>query len=146
MAEIALTLVLAVTAGLLLRSLYELSHSSPGFDPDHILTIRISPNQLTCAQRSACIALYDRVIDQAKRIGDVGAVAISNSVPLDGELPNLPIDVEGHPKTVDHPAPMVWFGAVSEGLDVVDRLEGADTDAGDRPRAPLTIESLQTAD
>src|ERR1700756_4789647 len=38
------------------------------------------------------------------------------------------------------------FGAVSEGLDVVDRLESADTDAGDRPRAPLTIESLQTAD
>jgi predicted permease len=111
--EVALTLVLTVTAGLLLRSLYKLSHSSPGFEPDHILTIKISPNQLSCEQRSACIALYDRLIDQATRISDVAAVAISNSVPLDGALPTLPIDVEGHPKTADHPAPMVWFGAVS---------------------------------
>ncbi len=109
-AEVALTLVLAVTAGLLLKSLYELSHSSPGFDPDHVLTIKISPNQLSCAQRSACIALYDRLIEQTTRTSDVSAVAISNSIPLDGELPTLPIDVEGHPKTADHPAPdgLVW--------------------------------------
>ena len=112
-AEIALTLVLAVTAGLLLKSLYALSHSSPGFDSNHVLTIRISPNQLSCVQRTACIALYDRLVGQAARISDVAAVSISNSVPLDGELPTLPIDVQGHPKTADHPAPVVWFGAVS---------------------------------
>jgi predicted permease len=112
-AEVALTLLLAVTAGLLLKSLYELSHSSPGFDPDHVLTARISPNQLSCAQRSACIALYNHLTDQASRIANVTCVAISNSVPFDGDLPTIPIDVEGHPKTVDHPAPMVWFGAVS---------------------------------
>jgi predicted permease len=112
-AEIALTLVLAITAGLLLKSLYALSHSSPGFDPDHVLTIRISPNQLSCVERTACIALYDRLVDQAAGISDVAAVSISNSVPLDGELPTLPIDVADHPKTADHPAPMVWFGAVT---------------------------------
>ena len=112
-AEIALTLVLAVTAGLLLKSLYELWHASPGFEADHILTIKISPNQLSCSQRAACVALYDRLVNQARNVADVKAAAISSSVPLDGELPLLPIDVEGHPKTPDHPAPMVWFGAVS---------------------------------
>lgn len=112
-AEVAFTLVLAVTAGLLLKSLYELWHSSPGFDPDRVLTIRISPNQLSCTQRSACIALYDRVTEGARGIPGVSAVAISNSVPFDGDLPAIPVDVEGHPKTADQPAPMVWFGAVS---------------------------------
>src|SRR5437588_6875164 len=34
------------------------------------------------------------------------------------------------------------FGEVTEGLDVVDRLEGAETDAADRPVQPLRIESL----
>jgi cyclophilin family peptidyl-prolyl cis-trans isomerase len=38
------------------------------------------------------------------------------------------------------------FGQVSDGADVVDRLESADTDAGDRPREPLVIESLVFAD
>ena len=37
------------------------------------------------------------------------------------------------------------FGEVTEGLDVVDRLEGADTDAADRPVPPLRIESLAVA-
>ena len=112
-AEVTLTLVLAVTAGLLLKSLYELSHASPGFDPDHVLTIRISPNQSSCAQRTACVAFYDHLKNEVSGMVGVTTVAISNSVPLDGELPTIPIDVEGHPKTVDHPAPMAWFGAVS---------------------------------
>jgi cyclophilin family peptidyl-prolyl cis-trans isomerase len=34
------------------------------------------------------------------------------------------------------------FGSVTDGLDVVDRIEGADTDAGDRPVNTLRIESL----
>jgi cyclophilin family peptidyl-prolyl cis-trans isomerase len=34
------------------------------------------------------------------------------------------------------------FGEVTEGLDVVDRLEGAQTDAADRPAQPLLIESI----
>jgi peptidyl-prolyl cis-trans isomerase B (cyclophilin B) len=34
------------------------------------------------------------------------------------------------------------FGEVTEGLDVVDRLEGAETDAADRPAQPLLIESI----
>ncbi len=38
------------------------------------------------------------------------------------------------------------FGSVTEGLDVVDKLEAADTDAGDRPRAPLGIETLICSD
>jgi cyclophilin family peptidyl-prolyl cis-trans isomerase len=38
------------------------------------------------------------------------------------------------------------FGSVTDGLDVVDRIEGVDTDAGDRPSEPLAIESLVCAD
>lgn len=113
--EVALTLLLVVSAGLLLKSLYELSHANPGFNPAHVLTVRISPNQSLCTQRSACVALYNRLVERTHGIAGVAAAAISNSVPLDGELPTIPVDVEGHPKTIDHPAPMLWFGAVSPG-------------------------------
>jgi cyclophilin family peptidyl-prolyl cis-trans isomerase len=34
------------------------------------------------------------------------------------------------------------FGSVADGLDVVDRLEGVQTDAADRPVQPLRVESL----
>ena len=111
--EVALTMILMVSAGLLLKSLYELSNIHPGFDPMHIVTVRISPDQSFCAQRSACIALYEHLVERARRLSGVASVAVSNSVPLEGELPTVPVDVEDHPKTADHPSPMLWLGAVS---------------------------------
>ena len=38
------------------------------------------------------------------------------------------------------------FGSVTDGLDVVDRLEGAETDSSDRPAQALRIESLTVSD
>lgn len=112
-AEVALTLVLVISAGLLLRSLYKLSETRPGFDGTRVMTVRISPNQSSCSQRASCVAFYDRLIERAHGIAGIDSVAIANSVPLEGELPVLPVDVEGHPKTAEHPAPMLWLGAVS---------------------------------
>jgi len=112
-AEVALTLVLVVSAGLLIKSLYTLSQADPGFSPAHILAIRISPDQSSCKQRSACVALYESLLQHARDISGITDSAIANAVPLNGELPMLPVDVEGHPKSIDHPAPMLWAGAIS---------------------------------
>src|SRR5215813_9812442 len=38
------------------------------------------------------------------------------------------------------------FGQVTEGMDVVDRLEGVSTDAGDRPSEPIGISSIELSD
>jgi len=111
--EVALTLVLLVSAGLLLRSLYKLSDVNPGFDPSHLLTVQISPNPLSCTERATCTAFYDRLLQRSGEIPGVASAAIANSVPLDGQLPTIPVDIEGQPKTTDHPAPMLWLGAVS---------------------------------
>jgi len=111
--EVALTIVLLVSAGLLLRSLYQLSQVDLGFDPAHVLTVQVSPNPSYCTQRDRCIALYDRLVERAAGIAGVRAAAAANAVPLDGQLPLIPVNVEDYPKTVDHPAPMLWFGAVS---------------------------------
>jgi predicted permease len=111
--ELALTVVLVIAAGLLIKSLYALSRQNPGFRPEHILTIRISPNQSLCRQRAACVALYNELIQRARGIPGVSDVAIANHVPLDGELPNIPAEVEGHPFTAGHPTPMLWAGAIT---------------------------------
>jgi len=38
------------------------------------------------------------------------------------------------------------FGQVTEGLDVVDKLEGVQTDGGDRPAEPIGIASIELSD
>lgn len=111
--EVALTFVLVVSAGLLLKTLHEMSNVDLGFNPDHVLTVRVSPNPQSCVQQVACVALYDRVLTRISELPGVQSAAIVNSAPLDGDLPSMPVDVEGHPRTADHPTPMVWAGAVS---------------------------------
>ncbi len=111
--EVSLTVLLVVSAGLLLKSLYVMSQVNPGFSPEHVLTLRISPNQSACVPREQCISLYDRLLSEARGISGVSGAAIANTVPLDGQFPTIPVDVEDHPKTADFPAPMFWTGAVT---------------------------------
>lgn len=111
--EVALTVILVAGAGLLIKSLYALSQVNTGFQPAHILAIRISPNQSLCRKPAACVAFYDELIRRARDINGVSNVATANTIPVDGDLPTIPVDVEGHPKSADYPAPMLWAGAVS---------------------------------
>jgi putative ABC transport system permease protein len=148
-AEVALTVVLVVSAGLLIKSLYTLSEVRPGFQPQQILTVHISPNSSFCTERPACIALYDRLLEGARGVSGVAEAAIANTVPLDAEQPDLAVDVEGHPKSVDHPAPMLWSGAVSAGYIRMLRiplLAGRDlTDADGAKSAAVLLISASTA-
>jgi len=147
--EIALTVVLVVSAGLLIKSLYTLSEVRPGFQPQQILTVHISPNSSFCTERPACIALYDRLLEGARGVSGVAEAAIANTIPLDAEQPDLAVDVEGHPKSVDHPAPMLWSGAVSAGYIHMLRiplLAGRDlTDADGAKSAAVLLISASTA-
>ncbi len=141
-AEVALTVVLVVSAGLLIKSLYTLSEVRPGFVPDRILTVRISPNQSFCAQRPACIVLYDRLLTRARDIPGVAETAIVNMLPLEGAQPSLAVDVEGHPKSADHPAPLLWAGAISPGyvhMMQIPLLAGRDFTEADGPQAARVI-------
>jgi len=147
--EVGLTVLLLVSAGLLLKSLYSMSQVNPGFSPEHILTVRLTPNQSICAQRESCVSLYGRLLEQARGISGTSEVAAANSIPLDGTLPTLPFDVEDHPKSADFPAPMFWTGAVTPGYFQVLRiplLEGRVFTAGDGAKAgSVVIVTLSTA-
>ena len=140
--EVALTLLLLLSAGLLMKSLYRLSEGNPGFDPTRVVTVKISPNESSCSQRPSCIALYDRVLQTSRSIDGVEVAAIANTVPLDPSLPMIPVDVEGHPKSVDFPAPMMWAGAVSPDylhLMSIPLLAGREFTGADSLNAPARI-------
>ena len=147
--EIALTVVLVVGAGLLMKSLYDLTAVNPGFNSARILTVRISPNQSFCTQRESCLSFYKRLIGQARGLSGVIDVAAANTVPLDGQLPAIPADVEDHPRTPDFPSPMLWTGAVTPGyfrLLQIPLIAGRVFNDGDGPKAaPVLLVSASTA-
>ena len=148
-AEVAFAVVLVLGAGLLMKSLYGLSTVKTGFNVDRILTVKISPDQSLCADPQRCIASYRRLVEEAHGIAGATEVALANTLPMDGTLPLIAADVENHPRTADHPSPMLWAGAVSAGylkLMGIPLLEGRSLNDADGPKAPgVLLVSAATA-
>lgn len=112
--EVALTVVLVVGAGLLIKSLWRLTQVNPGFRSERILAVRISPSQSYCRDRGACVALYDELLRRVRGISGISEVAAVNAVPLSTDVPAVVVDLEGHPrKAAETLAPTPWAGAVT---------------------------------
>ncbi len=82
-AEIALSLILLVGSGLLLRSFLNLQQVTGGFltPPRQILTLQISPTDKRYDALSAGFAFYDEVLRRVATVPEVEMAAISNSLP-----------------------------------------------------------------
>ena len=90
MSEIALSLVLLIGAGLLTRSFLRLQHVNPGFNPDHILTVRFSlPNEKYKEDQQVSI-FYEQLLSRVVRQPGVETAGVTNNLPI-GEVDQLPL-------------------------------------------------------
>jgi putative ABC transport system permease protein len=82
-AELAVTLVLLVSAGLMIRSFWRMSDHPPGFAPESILTMKVALSGPLYQGREAQIAYFDRLLDRVSAARGVTAVGVTN-VPIRG--------------------------------------------------------------
>src|SRR5205814_8988166 len=94
--EVALALVLLIATGLLVRSLWALSHVNPGFDPQGVVRFTVFPPPRYDAPERA-VALYQRVAGAIAALPGVKEVALSNHLPLSGSSLPRPIEIPGRP-------------------------------------------------
>ncbi|HUI56596.1 MAG TPA: ABC transporter permease [Bryobacteraceae bacterium] len=85
-AEVALSFVLLVGCGLMLRSFYALTHVDPGFQADHLLTFLMpgSPQLRMPEQRAAFMNDFR---NRLRTLPGVVSVSASSTIPLDGSNP-----------------------------------------------------------
>jgi putative ABC transport system permease protein len=99
-AEVALSVMLLVGAGLMVRSFSHLRSVNPGFRTDHALTLRVSlpvPNsQISAADEDRFMSFYDRTLARLSELPGVTAAGASNMIPLDGNGTDRLIEVEGY--------------------------------------------------
>jgi predicted permease len=81
-AEVAIAVVLLVSAGLLGRTMLRLSALNPGVDLHNVLTARTALDAATLADPDRTRAAWQYVIDQAGRVPGVEAVATVDTVPM----------------------------------------------------------------
>ena len=98
-AEVALSFVLLIGSGLMLRSFMVLEHVDPGFDPNGILTFTaFNARARTAVERHAFASTLEK---QLRSIPGVTAVTAASPLPLDGLDFNLRW---GPPAAADNPS------------------------------------------
>lgn len=81
--EIALSFVLLVGAGLLIRSFLQLQQVNPGFNVDHVLTVKLALPTAKYAEDQQVANFYDQLLPRLAALPGVQSAAATNSLPLD---------------------------------------------------------------
>jgi putative ABC transport system permease protein len=112
-AEIAVAFVLVIGAGLMIKSLWELSHVNPGFSPESIVTARITPNESFCEDLLRCQSFYADLQNRVQALPGVTGAALVNVLPLNGRMDGYAASIEDHPRDPRDPAPVLWESVVT---------------------------------
>lgn len=142
-AEIAVAAVLVIGAGLLVKSLWELSHVNPGFQTESIVTARVTPNEEYCREFSRCRNFYNELIARMEAAPGVRDAAVASMLPLKLANRAFAADVEGHTRDPRDPAPVVAETAITPDylqLMGIRLLRGRGFTAADMsPSAPAVV-------
>ena len=111
--ETALSVILAVGAGLLLSSFMRLRNADKGFSDEGLLMTRISPSAAASASRDAWLAHYTTVLDRARAIPGVKSASASLLIPLTDRSWEQRIQPYGAAEPIES-GPSVLFNIVSE--------------------------------
>ena len=88
--QVALTLVLLVGAGLLLRTILHLWSVPPGFDTNNVITLKAGVSHSLTKTPSDTRVAYQQLMDRIRQIPGVQAADFTTAVPLTGESGYLP--------------------------------------------------------
>ncbi|HEX8139652.1 MAG TPA: ABC transporter permease [Pyrinomonadaceae bacterium] len=95
--EIALSLVLLVGAGLMLKSFQRLLNVDPGFDPENVLTMQVALTPARYTEPKAMAAFYDQLLTRVKALPGIESASITTALPMSGPTFGAPFSIEGRP-------------------------------------------------
>jgi predicted permease len=147
-AQIALSVVLLVSAGLMTRSLIALARVNPGFEAAQVLTLQFRLPAGTYNSEDKIVAMFSRAIAEVRAVPGVRSAALVRATPLNGNGETLPYLTEGSTAEPDK-LPVAHANIVSDDFFETMRIPVmAGRDFGDEDRAttmPVVIVNEQLA-
>jgi putative ABC transport system permease protein len=146
-AEVALSLMLLIGAGLLIRSLWALHSVNPGFEADHVVTMDLSIASSKFLQPAQQISFFNRVLDGVRNLPGVHSAGVIDNLPLTGGS-YQPVLAEGRPVVAMADQPEVDVRLISTGymsamrIPLLQGREFDDSDVAGRPGAVLISQSM----
>ena len=111
-AEVALSLMLLMGAGVMLRSLHNLRTVDAGFNPSGVLKVVINLPNTRYGQPAQIRAFFDTLLERTRALPGVVSAGMIDTLPATGGGSVQPIVVEGRPelKPSEQPTVAVRFG------------------------------------
>jgi putative ABC transport system permease protein len=145
--EVALSLVLLIGAGLLIRSLWNLRNVNPGFDARNVLTVKLTLPETKYKEPHQQVAFYNQVLERVRVLPGVESAGAISALPLTGGS-TQPFSIEGQPVLPMADQPEVPVREITPGylrsmhVPLLNGRDITDADNADRPAVVLVSESF----
>jgi predicted permease len=132
--EVALSVVLLVAAGVMVRSLLNLRNVDAGFDPRNVLTMRVSPPDARYDTADKFLGFFAAALERIRALPGVEAAGGIDDLPVLGGSVQ-PIVLEGHAELLPRDQPTVEVRKITPGylqamrIPIVRGRDVADTDS-----------------
>ena len=118
LAQVAISLVLLIGAGLMIRSFLHLRGVNPGFSTERLLTMRISANFTRYSTAQQAKQVFEEILRSAESTPGVSVATLTSNVPLSkGSIAagpgNVSFELEGNPAGKNELKPLVDITTVS---------------------------------
>lgn len=147
-AEMAISLVLLIGAGLLINSFLRLRNVDPGFRSDNLLTMRVSLPQSKYPQRAQRAAFYTEVNRRLESVPGVKSSAVTTNLPLYTQGNSTNISIEGRPDPPPNQEPIITVRVISPkyldtmGIPLLSGRQLTDQDTDDTPNVTVVSETM----
>jgi predicted permease len=143
-AQIAISFVLLIGSGLMLRTLVKLQQVDPGFHPENVLSSTVSLNFTKYREPEKPRTFYEALLEKLSHQPGVESAAVSMTVPLDNQMGQMngQFRIQGRPVPAGTPQPKSDFRIVSPGYFRtlgIPMIRGRDFTSADREGSPAAI-------
>jgi putative ABC transport system permease protein len=114
-AEVAVSFILLIGAGLLINSFMHLRNLDPGFRADHLLTMKVDLSDVKYPNRERRITFFEEALRRVRELPGVQSVAVASNLPLTYNGDSMSIGVEGLPDPPPDQRADVIYRAIGPG-------------------------------
>ena len=147
-AEVAMSMVLLIGAGLLIRSLWKLQSIPPGFDPHNLLTMQFPVLRGKYSSPEQQSQFLNAMLQHVRALPGLDSAAMVADLPTGKNASNWPVQIEGQPVLPVSQQPIMVANTISDQYFHTMRipiLHGRDFTAADSLGRPLTAIISETA-
>ncbi len=144
-AQVALSLVLVVGAGLMLSTFFRLETLDTGFDREHVLLVSVDLRNGNYARERRGAAMRE-MLAHLRAMPGVRSASVSNMTPVSGSFWNENLEIEGYSSKGPDDT-LVYFNEVSDRYFEtlrMDLIAGRDFNSHDTPESPKVAIVNQT--